>query len=100
MNGKEADAVQFRRSHWLTALVIVGVIAYAIFALMNMRTKVAEANETEQQLRQKMEQIQEENAALQYAIDHQYDDKTIEDIARDRLGLVLPDEKIFYDAGE
>ena len=84
--------MKLRRASWLTLLVIAGMAAYACIALMNMRTKVAAAS-------QKVEEIQEENAALQYAIDNQYDEKTIEDIARDKLGLVLPEEKIFYDAG-
>ena len=91
--------MKLRRASWLTGLVIVGLIVYACIALMNMRTKVAMASETEAELRQKAEEIQETNAALQYAIDNRYDEKTIEDIARDRLGLVLPDEKIFYDSG-
>ena len=84
----------------MTALVIVGLIAYACIALMNMRTKVASANETEAQLQQRVEEIQEENAALRYAIEHRYDESTIEDIAREKLGLVMPDEKIFYDSGQ
>ena len=88
------------RANWLTLIVVVGLIGYACIALMNMRTKVAEANVTEADLRRQLEQVQEENAALQYAIDHQYDDKTIEDIARDKLGLVMPEEKIFYDSGQ
>lgn len=92
--------MRLRRSNWLTLVVIVGLIAYACIALMNMRTKVAEANETEADLRRQVEKIQEENAALEYAIEHQNDDKTIEDIARDKLGLVMPDEKIFYDSGQ
>ena len=92
--------MKFRRTSWMTALVIVCLIAYACIALMNMRTKVANANETEAQLQRQVEKIQEENAALQYAIDHQYDESTIEDIARDKLGLVMPDEKIFYDSGQ
>lgn len=92
--------MKLRRTSWLTLMVLLGLIAYAVIALMNMRTKVAEASEMESELRHKVEQIQEENAALQYAIDNQYDDKTIEDIARDKLGLVLPDERIFYDSGQ
>ncbi len=92
--------MKLRRAHWLTLIVVVGLIAYACIALMNMRTKVSEANETEADLRKQVEQIQETNAALRYAIDHRYDDKTIEDIARDKLGLVMPDEKIFYDSGQ
>ncbi len=92
--------MRFRRANWLTLIVVIGLIAYACIALLNMRTKVANATETESELRQKVEEIQEENASLQYAIDHRDDEKTIEDIARDKLGLVLPDEKIFYDSGQ
>ena len=92
--------MKLRRASFLTVVVIAGLIAYACIALMNMRSKVAQANATETQLREQIEQIQEENAALQYAIENRYDDKTIEDIARERLGLVLPDEQIFYDTGE
>lgn len=92
--------MRLRRGGFLTVLVIAGLIAYACIALMNMRTRVAQANATEAELRAQIAQIQEENAALQYAIENQNDDKTIEDIAREKLGLVLPDEQIFYDAGE
>ena len=92
--------MKLRRANWLTLIVIVGLIAYAVTTLMNIRTKVADANETEAELRRQVEQIQEENAALQYAIDNKDDEKTIEDIAREKLGLVLPDEQIFYDAGQ
>ena len=91
--------MKLRRASWITGLVIAGVIVYACIALMNMRTKVALASETEAELRARAEEIQETNAALQYAIDNRYDDKTIEDIARDKLGLVMPEEKIFYDSG-
>ena len=92
--------MRLRRASWLTALVIVGLIAYACIALMNMRSKVAQANTTEAELRSQIQRLQEENAALQYAIDNKDDEKTIEDIAREKLGLVLPDEQIFYDSGQ
>ncbi len=92
--------MKLRRMNFLTALVLAGLIAYACIALMNMRSKVAEANATETELQEQIAQIQEENAALQYAIDNQTDESTIEGIAREKLGLVLPDEQIFYDGGE
>lgn len=92
--------MKFRSAGWLTALVIAGLMAYGCITLMNMKTKVAEAAKTEAQLQSQIEAIQEQNASLQYAIDNQDDPGTIEDIARDRLGLVMPDERIFYDAGE
>ena len=92
--------MRFRSAGWLTALVLAGLLAYGCITLLNMKTKVADAAKTEAQLQAQVEAIQESNASLQYAIDNQDDPDTIEDIARDRLGLVMPDEQIFYDAGE
>ena len=92
--------MRFRSAGWLTALVIAGLMAYGCISLMNMKSKVDEAAKTEAQLQTQIEAIQETNASLQYAIDNQDDPDTIEGIARDKLGLVMPDERIFYDTGE
>jgi len=40
-----------------------------------------------------------ENAELEYDVAHAGDPETIESIARTKLGLVKPGEKIFYDVG-
>ena len=92
--------MKFRSAGWLTALVLAALMAYGCITLMNMRTKVAEAAKSEAQLQAQAEAIQETNASLRYAIENQDDPATIEDIAREKLGLVMPDERIFYDAGE
>jgi len=92
--------MKFRSAGWLTALVIAGLMAYGCITLLNMKSKVAEAARTEAQLQTQVDTILETNASLKYAIDNQDDPDTIEDIARDKLGLVMPDERIFYDAGE
>lgn len=103
MPGNERKGIavmKFRKAGWMTWAVILGLMAYACISLLNMRSKVAEATKTEAELREQVTQIQEENAALEYAIENQDDPDTIEDIARSKLGLVMPDEVIFYDAGE
>ena len=41
----------------------------------------------------------QENAELEYDVAHAGDPETIESIARTKLGLVMPGEKIFYDVG-
>ena len=92
--------MRFRSAGWLTAIVIAGLMAYGCISLMNMKSKVDEAAKTEAQLQAQLEAIQETNASLQFAIDNQDDPETIEGIARDKLGLVMPDERIFYDTGE
>ena len=92
--------MSFRKAGWMTWLVILGLMVYACISLLHMRSKVAEATRTETELQEQVTQLQEENAALEYAIENQEDPDTIEDIARSKLGLVMPDEIIFYDAGE
>ena len=84
----------------LTIIVLAGLIAYAFVTLSSMRSQVNEAARTQQELQDRIEQLQEENYDLQYALDHQNDPETIGDIARDKLGLVMPDERIYYDAGD
>ena len=55
----------------------------------------AEADRAELQAR--VATVQQENAELEYDIAHAGDPETIASIARAKLGLVLPGEKIFYD---
>ena len=85
---------------FLTIVVLAGVIVYACVTLLNMRSRVNDAARTQQELQGRIEQLQEENYDLQYALDHQNDAETIGDIAREKLGLVMPDERIYYDAGD
>ena len=48
-------------------------------------------------LQAKVDEARQENAELEYDIDHAGDPETIAAIAREKLGLVMPGEKIFYD---
>ena len=91
--------MRFRRSHILTIVVILGLIAYACVTLVQLRSKANTASDTTNALQAEIAEVEESNAQLRYAIEHADDPSTMEDIARQKLGLVMPDEKIFYDAG-
>ena len=45
---------------------------------------------------QRLEELREENRQLQEDLDNQGSQALIEDIARDKLGMVLPGEKVFH----
>lgn len=92
--------MKVRSAGWIIGVVLAGLAAYGCITLMNTRSKVAETAKAQAQLQTQIEQLQETNASLRYAIENQDDPDTIEDIAREKLGLVMPDERIFYDAGE
>ena len=88
-----------KKASAITKIVILALIVYAVVSLISVKSRTAEARQEKQALQQKVTQISEANAELQYGIDHSTDDQTIEDIAREKLGLVKPGEVIFYDTG-
>lgn len=91
--------MKLKKTSAITKIVILALIVYAVVSLISVKSRTAEARQEKQALQQKVTQISEANAELQYGIDHSTDDQTIEDIAREKLGLVKPGEVIFYDTG-
>lgn len=70
-----------------------------LFSLVFFLTRVVEYNRLRQETDKLNEEIKEHenNAAeLRYLIESPTDDAYIARIARERLGLVFPDEEVFY----
>ncbi|MBR2832237.1 MAG: septum formation initiator family protein [Oscillospiraceae bacterium] len=74
-------------------------MVYASVTLINMNKRINEAQAQQEALSQQVAEKEVSNAEIQYAIDNKDDDETKADIARDSLGLVDPDEKVFLDSG-
>jgi cell division protein FtsB len=65
--------------------------------LYGLRTKMKSAKAQQVQLTQQIEAKQQENEALKDSISKGGSKDEIEKIARDKLGLASPGEKVFYD---
>lgn len=89
--------MKFKRSSIVTKIVILAIIVYAGISLVSLKVQVSGAREKRDTLQGQVDTALQNNTELQYQIDHSTDSETIEDIARDKLGLVKPGEKIFYD---
>ena len=89
--------MKFRRAGLVTKIVILAIILYAGITLVSLKVQVSDARENRDELQETVDGVLQTNTELQYAIDHSTDPETIEDIARSKLGLVKPGEKIFYD---
>ena len=89
--------MKFKRAGLITKIVILAIIVYAGITLVSLKMQVSDARETRDALQSQVDGVLQTNTELQYAIDHSTDPDTIEDIARNKLGLVKPGEKIFYD---
>ncbi len=83
----------------LTGLVILALVAYACVSLVGLGQRQEEARQREAELQQELERLQGENAALEYAIENADDPEVIAGVARDKLGLVMPEDQIFLDGG-
>ncbi|NLV87281.1 MAG: hypothetical protein GX025_08720 [Clostridiales bacterium] len=89
--------MKLKRASLVTKIIIIAIVVYAGLNLLSLKVQVSEAQEKRDILKAQAEDVMQTNTELSYAIEHSSDPETIEDIARGKLGLVLPSEKIFYD---
>ena len=97
--GGKGLSLKIKRAGLLTKIVIAALLLYAVITLIGGRAREAKAEATRDRLASQVASLTEENAGMQYDIDHSTDPSVIEGIARNKLGLVKPGEKIFYDVG-
>ncbi len=92
--------MKLKRSSIIMKIVILALIVYATISLVTTRGRIAEAEADRVLLQAKVDAALQQNAELQFDLDHAEDPETIAEIARTKLGLVKPGEKIFYDVSQ
>ena len=80
-------------------LVMLALIIYAAVSLSRMNTRIEAAEAARDALADEVLALAVGNASLEYEIEHSNDLDMVEKVARDKLGLVLPGEIIYYDIG-
>ena len=91
--------MKLKRSGILTKLLIIGLLVYLLVAYARTQIRIGEAEEQQRALQAEVRTMSVSNAALEYEIEHSSDLDMVERVARDKLGLVLPGEIIYYDIG-
>ena len=89
--------MKFKRASIFTKIVILALIVYAVISLIGTRERITVAEADRDAYQAEVDALLRENAELEYDIEHASDDEVIADIARSKLGLVFPGEKILYD---
>lgn len=89
--------MKLKKAGFVTKIVVLAMVIYAAVSLVNMRGRIIQAREEQAQLEAEVKTLTASNAALEYEINHSTDPETIENIAREKLGLVLPGETVYYD---
>ena len=89
--------MKLKRASIFSKIVILAVIVYAVVLLVNTQNQVTMAERDRDVLQEKVDTMVQQNAELKYDIEHAGDPEIIAEIARGKLGLVKPGERIFYD---
>lgn len=84
-------------SGFLTKLLLFALAGALGWQLYGLRGKMQSAKAQQTQLTQQIEAKQQENEALKDSIKKSGSKEEMEKIARDKLGLASPGEKVFYD---
>ncbi len=89
-----------KRAGVLTSLIILILCVYGLASTVGTVSDIVRAREQEQMLEQELLSAESRNAELRYSIENADNPALIEKIARRELGLVYPDEILFYDLSD
>ena len=86
-----------KRTHCILGIVLTVLVAYATLSLVGVMSDLNEAKAATAELEAELAQAHSENAKLKADIDSLGTDKSAEELAREKLGLVKSDEIVFVD---
>ena len=84
---------QSKKVGLLAKIILLILLAYMIFTLVSVRLKIADA--AVETLTQQVSDQTQTNTELSNAIETRDDPSYVEDIAREKLGLVAPNDRVF-----
>lgn len=80
----------------LTRIVLVALLLYSLASFLTVSQELRQGELLRQQLRQQTENQQSLNQELERQLSREQSTDELRQMARERLGLVLPGEKLFY----
>lgn len=88
--------LRVKKAGLLLKLLALVLMAYMIFMLVGVQQKISTAKTDIKDLHQQVVSQTQTNTALSNAIENRDDPSFLEDIARERLNLVSPNDRVFY----
>ena len=81
---------------YLICFVAVALLLYSLCSLAAVAWQLEAAEKDFRRLEEEYAAVKNEQKMLSAQLESGLDDSEIEEMARERLGLVMPGEKIFY----
>lgn len=92
--------MKLKKSSLAIRIVIAALVVYAAVTLVTLQTQIRERRAEGDALREQIVSAEQETQRLEDAIKTVNTDEGVEEIARTKLGLVIPGEIIFHDVGK
>ena len=89
--------IHFKKAGIAIILLCLALLGFAMFTYVNAKAELRRLNEQAETMRQQVQAATEDNAALEYKIEHSDDPEIMEQVIREELGYVKPGDKVFYD---
>ena len=80
----------------LVKILFIILAVYMALTLLHVRRQISDAKNTIESLTQQVSDQTQTNTELSNAIENRDDPSYIEDIAREKLGLVTSNDRVFY----
>lgn len=94
----KAPAKKKKKSRsFILTLALILVVGYFIITIIDLQLEIRDRKEVYEQLDNEYEQIVTDNNRLQAIVDSDDKGAYMEQVAREKLGFVMPNEKVFYD---
>ncbi|WP_454940899.1 FtsB family cell division protein [Evtepia sp.] len=77
-------------------IVLVILLVYLVLTLVNVQQQISDAHAAIDTLTQQVDEQTQANTELSNAIENRDDPSYVEDLARERLGLVAPNDRVFF----
>ena len=91
--------MKLKRAGLLTKLLLAIVLVASVTTFLNLQAQARDLAAQKAVLERQTARQKQENEALAAAIADKDNPQRIADVARERLGYVVPGEIIFYDSG-
>ena len=85
------------RTSLLAAAFVLALLLLVGFQLLSMRDQLASARAQEVELAERVARQEQENRAIEAALERAEDPEYLQELAREQLGMVSPGQKDFYD---
>jgi cell division protein FtsB len=94
--GRRTPVFRSKKVGLLGRIALILILAYMIYALISVRQEISAAKAEVDLLTEQLAEQEQYNTELSNAIENRDNPDFVEDIAREKLGLVSPHDRVFY----